>query len=159
MGAGKTTVGRALAAHLQLPTIDTDEEIVKQTGKTIVTLFEEHGEAFFRDLEQKVLQNLSTSDLVVTTGGGIVLREQNRDWMKQHGILIYLYSDFHTLWDRLQHDETRPLLLNAQRDQIEALYHSRLPLYDDHHFAVNTSLYDADTIVSQIAKTIKTKYS
>lgn len=78
MGAGKTTVGQQLAQNMKLPVIDTDQEIVKKLNKSIKEIFEENGEAFFRDQETKILKELPTKDVIITTGGGIVIKDENR---------------------------------------------------------------------------------
>jgi shikimate kinase len=159
MGAGKTTIGRLLSNHLHIPVKDSDEEIESQTGKTIRSIFEQDGEAFFRDFETKVLHTIPTENLIVTTGGGIILKEENREWMKNNGVLVCLHCDFDALWERLRNDESRPLIINQQKKEIEELYLSRLPLYQDHHFMVDTSPSNLDDIVLNLAEKIKKEYN
>jgi shikimate kinase len=155
MGAGKTTLGRILANQLQIPVKDSDEEIVRIAGKTIRTIFENEGEAYFRDLETKVLQSLPTHNIIVTTGGGVVLKAENREWMKTNGILVYLHCDFEVLWKRLKNDQSRPLLLNQEKNQIEELYFMRQSYYQDHHIKVDTSFRTLEDIGLDIAEKIK----
>ncbi|MBM7660865.1 shikimate kinase [Bacillus mesophilus] len=155
MGSGKTTIGRELARYLQLPVIDTDEEIIKETGISINEIFSTYGESHFRDLEVKILSSLPTQNVVITTGGGIVLKDQNREWMKKHGVLVYLHCDFEVIWTRLQHDQTRPLVKNSRKDELEQLYQSRKSVYHDYNLMIDTSALQLSQIVKQLADMIK----
>jgi shikimate kinase len=155
MGSGKTTIGRELARYLQIPVIDTDEEIIKETGLSIRDIFSTYGESYFRDLEVKTLSTLPTTNVIVTTGGGIVLREKNREWMKENGVLVYLHCDFEVIWTRLQHDQTRPLVINSRKDEIEQLYQERKSVYYDYDLMIDTSSKQLSEIVKQLADMIK----
>src|SRR3954447_9239390 len=91
MGAGKTTIGKALAKKLDRPFLDTDHEIVRRTGVTIPVIFDIEGETGFRARERTMLEEICrTENIVVATGGGIVLQESNRQTLKSHGVVIYL---------------------------------------------------------------------
>lgn len=131
MGAGKTTVGRLLAKQLGKIFVDSDEEIQQRTGVTIPHIFDIEGEAGFRQREANVIQELVKLDnIVLATGGGVVLNEQNRDALRCNGIVVYLKSTVHDLWQRTRHDRNRPLLQAADpRARLKNLYEQRGPLY------------------------------
>ena len=131
MGAGKTTVGKLLAQHSGKTFVDSDEEIQRRTGVTIPHIFDVEGEAGFRQREANVIQALVKLDnIVLATGGGAVLSEQNRDALRCNGIVVYLKSSVHDLWQRTRHDHNRPLLQTADpRAKLKDLYEQRDPLY------------------------------
>ncbi len=131
MGAGKTTVGRLLAQHLEKAFVDSDEEIQQRTGVTIPHIFDIEGEAGFRQREVNVIQDLvKLNNLVLATGGGAVLNEHNRDALISNGVVVYLKSTVHDLWQRTRHDRNRPLLQGADpRAKLRELYEQRDPLY------------------------------
>ncbi|MEW8986999.1 MAG: shikimate kinase, partial [Bacillus sp. (in: firmicutes)] len=108
MGAGKTTVGKELAAELGISVVDMDAEIVKQQGTTINDIFAEKGESFFRSLEAKLIKELPQENVIITTGGGIILNEANQEWMKEHGFVVYLDANPDEILERLQNDQSRP---------------------------------------------------
>ena len=131
MGAGKTTVGRLLAKHLDKTFYDTDHEIERRTGVNIPLIFEVEGEAGFRKREVAVIEELSQmQNIVLATGGGAVLLEENRETLKKNGTVIYLRANVHELWQRTRNDKNRPLLQNADpRAKLEQLFTERDPLY------------------------------
>lgn len=131
MGSGKTTMGRALARHLGKVFVDSDEEIQKRTGVTIPHIFDIEGEPGFRQRETAALNDLAEQDnLVLATGGGAVLAEQNRAMLQQNGVVIYLKAGVHDLWQRTRHDRNRPLLQTADPfAKLTELYQQRDPLY------------------------------
>ena len=131
MGAGKTTVGKLLAQQLDKTFVDSDEEIQQRTGVTIPHIFDIEGEAGFRQREANVIQVLVGLDnIILATGGGAVLNEQNRDALCRNGIVVYLKSSVHDLWQRTRHDRNRPLLQTADpRAKLKELYEQRDPLY------------------------------
>jgi shikimate kinase len=155
MGSGKSTVGKELSSYLNLPVNDTDDEIVKRTGTTIREIFEQHGESYFRELESSVLYSLPTTNTIVTTGGGVVTRKENKEWMKTNGVVVYLQCDFDTIWSRLEHDTTRPLVVNSQKEQIKKLYQDRYDLYQSFDIKVDTSSLQLDEIVKEIGKRVE----
>jgi len=130
-GAGKTTVGRQLARRMQRSFIDADHEIEARTGVKIPLIFDIEGEQGFRDRESKMIAELANeSDLVVATGGGAVLRAENRAALKQGGTVIYLHVAPRLLFERTRFDPNRPLLQVADPMQkIEELFAQRDPLY------------------------------
>ena len=131
MGAGKTTVGKQLARQMGKTFIDCDEEIQRRTGVTIPHIFDIEGEAGFRQRESVVIAELVQQDnIVLATGGGAVLCEENRDALRRNGIVIYLKSSVHDLWQRTRHDRNRPLLQTADpKAKLRELFEQRDPLY------------------------------
>lgn len=131
MGAGKTSVGRYLARRLGKTFYDCDHEIEKRTGVKIPVIFEIEGESGFRARESAVLKELTTLDnIVLATGGGAVIREENRRELVQHGTVIYLRASPADLWQRTRNDRNRPLLQTADPlAKLEQLYAERDPYY------------------------------
>jgi shikimate kinase len=131
MGSGKTTMGRALAKHLGKVFVDSDEEIIKRTGVTVPHIFDVEGEAGFRQREAAAIRDLVGRDnMVLATGGGAVLEEQNRTMLQQNGIVIYLKASVHDLWQRTRHDRNRPLLQTKDpHAKLNELFRQRDPLY------------------------------
>ncbi len=131
MGAGKSTIGRQLAKALHRKFYDSDKVIEKRTGVSISWIFEMEGESGFRDRESKAIDELTAlNNVVVATGGGVVLSEQNRQWLKSRGQVIYLSASAEQLYRRTARDKKRPLLQNTdRRKQIENLLSLRDPLY------------------------------
>ena len=131
MGAGKTTVGKLLAQQLGKTFLDSDEEIQRRTGVTIPHIFDVEGEAGFRQREAQAIHDLVLRDnIVLATGGGAVLAEQNRVALRGNGVVVYLKSSVHDLWQRTRHDRNRPLLQTADpRAKLKELYELRDPIY------------------------------
>lgn len=143
MGAGKSTIGRLLANTLRTPFYDSDHVIEEKTGADIPWIFDVEGESGFRDRETAVLKSLLSNDqLVLATGGGIVLREENRQLLKQADAVVYLKADTERLVQRTFKDKKRPLLqVDDPRKKIIALLAERDPLYHD----VATHVVKTDT--------------
>ena len=131
MGAGKTSVGRLLAKRLGKKFYDCDHEIERRTGVKIPVIFEIEGEAGFRVREATVVRELSAlDDIVLATGGGAVLREDNRRVLSAGGTVVYLRASLDDLWQRTRHDRNRPLLRTpGPRAKLEELFEQRDPLY------------------------------
>ena len=131
-GGGKSTVGRHLARMLALPVIDTDARIEERIGEPIRSFFERSGEAAFRDLETEALNEIlgETDAGLLATGGGIVLREENRELLHSRTTVLYLRSTPEELFRRLRHDTQRPLLqVRDPLAKLRELYAQRDPLY------------------------------
>ncbi len=131
MGAGKSTIGRQLSQTLRIDFYDSDHEIISRTGASIPLIFEIEGEEGFRRRESEMLNELTAKQqVIVATGGGAVLRSDNRDWLSQRGIAIYLYASQEQLYERTAKDKNRPLLQTADpRQRIAELVAQRDPLY------------------------------
>lgn len=131
MGAGKTTVGRALAKKLHRRFIDSDHEIEARTGASIPLIFEIEGEEGFRQRETEAIRDLTAQDgIVLATGGGAILKPENRACLKAGGVVIYLRASISSILQRTSHDKNRPLLQTADpRARLEELARVREPLY------------------------------
>lgn len=155
MGAGKTTVGRLIAKHLNKNFYDTDHEIERRTGVNIPLIFELEGEAGFRRRESAVIEELTRSEnIVLATGGGAVLLPENRSSLKQNGVVIYLRANVNELWLRTRNDKNRPLLQTENpRQKLEKLFEERDPLYQEvAHIIVDTGGQAVGNIVHEIEK-------
>jgi len=150
MGAGKTTVGKYLSQRLSMNVVDTDSMVEKVFQKTINAIFQEEGEEVFRKHESTMLKELSCPETIVTTGGGIIKKLENREFMQQHGIVIYLHTDPYVVLERTTNDDSRPLLAGNRRKQITLLLNERLPQYLEADYTVNTSFKSVDTISEEI---------
>lgn len=141
MGAGKTTIGRQLAKALRWPFYDSDKAIEEKTGVDIPTIFEFEGEEGFREREQKMIQQLTQlQGIVLATGGGVVIREENRRLLKQHGFVVYLQCPIDKVLERTKYDSQRPLLQTENpKERLESLLSQREPLY------LSTADYKIDT--------------
>lgn len=130
-GAGKSTLGRQLARRLNKTFLDADAELERKLGVTIPTIFEIEGEASFRDREEAVLAELTPlSDIVLATGGGVVIRAANRERLKQNGTVIYLHAMPELLRERTRRSRHRPLLNAADPiARLNELYAARDALY------------------------------
>lgn len=131
MGAGKTTVGRQLAEHYRKEFVDSDQEIQRRTGVDIPTIFEFEGEKGFRQREQEVIEELSARDeVVVATGGGAVINEDNRKVLSSRGLVIYLHCSVEQQFERTHRDKNRPLLqTDDPMSKLKSLMAERDPLY------------------------------
>jgi shikimate kinase len=111
MGSGKTAIGRALAAALDVPFVDSDAAIEEAAALSIAEIFARDGEAFFRRRETEVLRRLlADGPRIISTGGGAFLAPENREMIARDGIAVWLDADLETLWERVRHKDTRPLL-------------------------------------------------
>jgi shikimate kinase len=131
MGAGKTTIGRLIAKQLGMDFYDSDHEVERKTGVKIPLIFELEGEAGFRKRETAAIEDLTQlNNIVMATGGGVVLLAENRELLKNNGTVIYLRANVHDLWIRTRNDKTRPLLQGTNiKQKLEQLYFERNPIY------------------------------
>lgn len=161
MGAGKTTIGRQLAKALQLPFYDSDKAIEEQTGVDIPTIFEYEGEEGFRQREQNMIQDLTQiKGIVLATGGGVIIREQNRQALKKNGFVIYLQCSVDKIVQRTKRDTQRPLLFTDNpRERIEQLFLERDSYYSScADFIIETSNWQSKTVVNNILKEYKSRH-
>ena len=129
MGAGKSTIARGLDPDY----LDMDALIEKRLGMSIAEFFAEKGEEAFRQIESEVLADLVKTDRVVSTGGGVVVSQRNRDLLKQNPDNIYLKADFETLYQRISADKDnqRPLFLNKSKEELAAIFQERQAWYEE----------------------------
>ncbi len=152
-GSGKSTVGRQLAKRLDRPFYDSDQVIEQKLGCSIRAYFEQEGEERFRDVEESVIDQLTTLDhSVISTGGGSVLRLVNRQALHQRGYVVYLRSTPDELFRRLRHDQSRPLLqVDNPLGRLRDLHAARDPLYrDTAHFVLDTGRPSVSMLVNII---------
>lgn len=154
MGAGKTSVGDRLARKFHKSLIDTDQRIEKKAGMTISKLFETQGEERFRQLETEVLSELleEAKGEVISVGGGLPLREENRNILKKLGTVVYLQVSTETVLKRLAGDTTRPLLQGEDVvERVKSLLAYRGPIYAEAaHQVVRVDKRTLDEIVGEI---------
>ncbi len=154
MGSGKTTIGKLLSEKLSLPVMDTDHVIEEKLNKTIREIFDTEGENKFREYEHQFLTMMPTDDMIITTGGGIILRKENRDWMRKNGRVIYLHCDPEEILKRLDGDESRPLLDGDKKKNVLTIFSERSSFYHDADFKVDTTNKTPEEIVLEIANLI-----
>lgn len=133
MGVGKTTIGKKLSKQLKIPFIDSDKYIEQVLNDSIVHIFEEHGEDFFRKKEYEVLQTQTKHPIIMSTGGGIVTYEDSFHWLKEHDTVIYLKGSIDLLYHRIQNSRgrKRPLAEKKTINELNDLYMSRQHLYKE----------------------------
>ena len=129
MGAGKSTIARGLDPSY----LDMDALIEKRLGMSIAEFFSENGEEAFRQIESEILADLLQRDQVVSTGGGVVVSQRNRDLLKTNSDNIYLKADFETLYHRIaaDKDNQRPLFLNNSKEGLAAIFQERQAWYEE----------------------------
>jgi shikimate kinase/shikimate 5-dehydrogenase len=156
-GAGKTTVGKLLAEKMNYEFVDIDNQIEKIENKSISQIFADEGEEFFRQLETNMLNELINNDkLVISTGGGIIINEKNRKFLKNNFFNIFLNVSIDEALERLQQNENRPLLLGNIKDKWQILYDERLLLYyQTADYIVNADKNNVDLIYEDIKEIIK----
>jgi shikimate kinase len=157
MGSGKSTVGRRLASALGRPFVDSDKEIERRCGVAVATIFEVEGEAGFRRREAALIDELSRQPgIVLATGGGAVLLEENRRMLRERGFVVYLCASVPELWHRLRSDKVRPLLRTPDpRQRIAELVEERDPFYREcAHHVVITGRQPADKVVREIVASL-----
>jgi shikimate kinase len=158
MGAGKTTIGRQLAKALKVPFYDSDKAIEESTGVDIPTIFEFEGEEGFRNREQKMIHKLTQlQGIVLATGGGAVLREENRKALKDNGYVVYLQCSIDRVLERTRWDTQRPLLkTDNPRARLQQLLEQRQPLYlSCADFKIDTGVLKSKTVINHILEDYK----
>jgi shikimate kinase len=159
MGAGKTSVGRVLAKRLNKAFYDSDQVIEQRTGVKIALIFEIEGEAGFRHRESVVLDEMTAlEEVVLATGGGAVLAQENRNKLRSRGTVVYLRASVKDLINRTRHDKNRPLLQTADpRARLNELYEMRDPLYREvAHVTIDTGSQSLTTLVHRLHHALET---
>ena len=159
MGSGKTTISRSLSRKCAMRWTDTDQEIVKRSGRQINDIFAEDGEEAFRRMETDILRQIASEpgDCIISCGGGIILKEENISIMHQYGDVVYLRAKPETIYERVRYSDSRPLLNgHMEVGYIADLMAKRLPFYK----AAATLTVDVDgREIYQIAGEIRSKLS
>jgi len=152
MGSGKTTIGRRLAARLDVPFVDADDEVERAAGCSIEDMFEVHGEATFREGEMRVIARLLEGQPgVMATGGGAFMNEETREKIMESGISIWLRADLDVLVRRCGRRDDRPLLKGGDmRETLENLIDQRYPIYGKANIIVDTGDMPHRTVVDKI---------
>lgn len=155
MGTGKTTIGSQLAKALCYSFLDTDLEIETRTGASVALIFDVEGESGFRQREKRMIDELTSRDqIVLATGGGAVLGEENRQHLAERGFVVYLRTGVETLLQRMRFDSTRPLLQTDDPERtLRAITEQREPLY----MSIADAVIDTGRLsVKQVVKRIMT---
>lgn len=157
MGSGKTSIGKMLAKNNNLSFLDTDHEIIRSCGYSIPDIFEEFGEEHFRGLETEQLRKMNAiENHVISTGGGIILRDDNKKLMKDLGIIIFLDININSQIDRVKNRKNRPLLNNKSlKDNLLSLKKIRDPIYKKiSNYIIDVSGKERDQVINEIQKII-----
>lgn len=156
MGSGKTTVGQALADKLSYQFLDTDAYIEEEQNTTISHIFKEYGEEYFRNIETKTIENMekNINHNIISTGGGLPLRECNGAALKKMGFVVFLSVKKETVLKRLEGDTQRPLLQSDNVEQkIEEMLHFRNPIYEyTAHIKVEVDNKTVEEITEEICR-------
>jgi shikimate kinase len=158
MGAGKSTIGRQLARQLRVPFYDSDREIENRTGVDIPLIFELEGEQGFRKRERLIIDELtSLPNIILATGGGVILDADNREHLAERGLVIYLHASVGQQLARTKHDRNRPLLqTDNPRQRLEDLMRVRDPLYREiADLVIDTDGKRVMAVVNQIIRKLK----
>ncbi len=158
MGVGKTAIGKKLSERLNMKYVDTDVMIKQNTGMTIPKIFKKFGEDHFRELETKAVKCVGMLDnFVISTGGGVVLREENMQELERNGVVVCLLASVEVILKRTSKTKNRPLLSGYEdaKKRIEELLEYRKPFYEKADFIVDTSELDTNTVVQKIIDFIK----
>jgi shikimate kinase len=155
MGAGKTTVGKQLSEVLGVEFVDSDHEIQRRTGVDIPTIFEFEGEEGFRNREQAVIDELTAREgIILATGGGVVLREANRQHLSSRGVVVYLRCTPEQQYERTHRDKNRPLLqTDNPLQKLQSLMQTRDPLYrQTADMVISTEGKNTQSVVREIVR-------
>ena len=157
MGSGKTSIGKMLAKNNNLSFLDTDHEIIRSCGYSIPDIFEKFGEEYFRNLETEQLRKMNTiENHVISTGGGIILKNDNKNLMQDLGIIIFLDINISCQIDRVKNRKNRPLLDNKNlEDNLLSLKKTRDPIYKKiSNYIIDVSGKDKVQIINEIQRVI-----
>lgn len=157
MGAGKTVIGKRLAAKLMVPFTDVDLEIEKAAGCSIADFFQNYGEDAFRDGERRVIKRLLNGPVgILATGGGAFMDAGTRKEISQSGISVWLKADLETLWRRVSRRDTRPLLKTSNpKVTLEGLVNQRYPVYAEADITVISTDSPPEEMVGQVLGAVR----
>lgn len=159
MGCGKSSIGRKLSYKIQRTVIDIDKQIEKEQNQTISEIFQKEGEESFRNMETEYLKSLigNCRNQIISTGGGLPMREENRQLLKQLGCVVFLRVTAETIYERLRDDTTRPLLQGADPQlKIAKLIAERAVAYESAaDIIIDTDDKDFDQILSEIQEALE----
>ena len=152
MGTGKTSVGQALSQRLEMPLIDTDDVIERDSGMIIADIFAQHGEPYFRELESAAVRKVSSLDnYVISTGGGVVLRDSNLEMLRRNGVIFCLTATPEEIWRRVGHETHRPLLQTPDPlGKIRQMLAARAPHYARADYEIQTTGLSIEAIANKI---------
>ncbi len=159
MGTGKSTIGRRLAEKTGLSFVDLDSEIEKSVGVSIPEIFELYGEGYFRNLELEFLKKYSLIDsLVLSTGGGIVEREEARETLRMKFFCIHLKADWSLVWSRIKEDKSRPKAQESE-EVVFSLYNARMNLYNQiADFEMDVTFLSPEEATEKIIERLRNDY-
>lgn len=129
MGCGKSAIGRRLSYYLKLPYYDMDHEIVRKHNMTIPEIFEKYGEEYFRQLETEFLRTFRDEACIIATGGGVAMREENRQIMRKTGLVFFLDATFEDIYMRIRNDKNRPIVQSSTKEELQELFNHRRKHY------------------------------
>lgn len=159
MGCGKSTIGVKLSYRLRRPLLDTDKLIEKEEGRTISEIFDTDGEEYFRNLETACIKKLITTahDQIISVGGGLPVREENHALLKKLGTVVYLRARAETIYERVKHDKSRPLLQGDNpQEKIRTLMEKRAAVYEGaSDVIVDVDNKEFDAILDEIVGTVE----
>jgi shikimate kinase len=165
MGAGKSTIGKALARKMEQPFYDLDAYIESRAGQSIPAIFEKEGEQRFRKKERAALRDIIQKEKgIIALGGGALQNQQWVDYIKENGVLVFIHTPMERILSRVIKHEHRPLLwdeegqmkpASALKEDLQALYEQRLPLYEQAAITIKSSNFSSkEALVTQLVKKI-----
>jgi len=157
MGTGKSSVGKILANKLGLKFVDVDQVIEKTTGMKISEIFAKFGESHFRDIETEVIKLITQNNgQVISTGGGVILREENFKKLKDKGVIVWLKASENAIFERVKNCKDRPLLqVENPKQKIKELLTKRIPFYEKADFYINTEELTPEEVAEKIIEEYK----
>ncbi|WP_239734389.1 shikimate kinase [Mammaliicoccus sp. G-M28] len=154
MGVGKTTIGKLLSEHYDRPLVDIDTYIVEITQLPIPQIFENFGEAYFRDLEYKALHKWIGKDVIISTGGGIIESELSKDILKDNLNTFWLKCDIEILFNRINHDNNRPNARGKSLNELKTLYSKRELSYNEIAYKHIDASRPEEVVASEIIESL-----
>ena len=157
MGCGKSTVGRLLSKELGMPFIDLDCYIEDKEGMSIPEIFEKNGERYFRKLETKALEELTSTNAIIATGGGTLVAPENNSLARKSGTIVFIDTSFMICYGRISENENRPVANGKTKTELFDLYKKRIPYYVTHSDIEVDGNDSPSEIVEEIKKMLRLK--